>query len=203
MGFGLNAVPRGREAINPTHRRAGPHPASDDSLPQGPAAATHRDAHAPAAAPACSAKPSDPDRDARLKRDVGGYQHWRLHGAELIFHDDAARLQVCRAGGNHAMIRLIRKPKRPCRDAMCFCNYDSEWLRADIMLETAAQVRNAMHDLSAARRDSTARRKAQEAARADEDAENRSPNAPPPVPPSQDALAAAAALSMLCGAFGS
>ena len=38
------------------------------------------------------------------------------------------------------MIRLVRKPRWPCRD-VCYCNYDAEWLRADIMLETIEQVR--------------------------------------------------------------
>jgi len=39
----------------------------------------------------------------------------------------------------HAMLRLIRKPHRPCRDE-CFCSRDSEWLRADAGLEEIRHI---------------------------------------------------------------
>ena len=41
------------------------------------------------------------------------------------------------------MLRLIRKPKRPCRDT-CYCIRDSEWLRADLMLESLDQAQRAV-----------------------------------------------------------
>ena len=78
------AVPRGRGDINPTHRRK---PAqqlfAEDSLPQeaGPAPGP-----SPPSAPKKQkplASPVDPDRAARLERDFGGYQLWRLKAAHL------------------------------------------------------------------------------------------------------------------------
>ena len=106
-------IPRGRprpdEATNrcaTRPRRYQPHPPpqacslfAEDSLPQeaGPAPGP-----SPPSAPKKQkplASPVDPDRAARLERDFGGYQLWRLKVAELIYHDDAVRLKVCRAGG--------------------------------------------------------------------------------------------------------
>ena len=105
MPYGSIAVPRGKEAIAPTLcRKPSSQTQAGVSSQQGAAPLAAR-SDGPRAKPAPRSRPDDPDRGARLDRDRGGWQHWRLTAAEAILHDADAKREVCRAGGCAATAR--------------------------------------------------------------------------------------------------